>query len=90
MVTSAALDVLLITYAYYTDKGLGITSWSIAMHCASAPHNVEAEMRGCRSKIATLNRKGLVMKLGRSARGADLYCPTLRAIEELNEIFSQK
>jgi len=89
-VTSEALDVMLMTYAYYADKGLGVTSWSIAMHCASAVHNVEREMQGCRKKLGTLSRRGLVMKLGKSSRGADLYCPTLRAIEELNEIFSQK
>ena len=85
-ISPEASEMLIYIYSLYMDNNAGVTVYSIAK-VFSTGVSVTSELTSVRNKIQALEAKGLMLNIGSSKSGSFIYIPTVKAINDLSELF---
>lgn len=82
----ASMEMLVYIYGLYLHTNTGVTVYGLTNKFKdSSVHR--SEMLNTRKKVKHLLSRGLLINVGKSGNNADLYIPSVRAIEDIENIF---
>lgn len=82
--TTEAMELLIYCYLVFLRHSEGVTSQRV---CRDYNKDSDSELQSARNKLNTLERKGYLLKIGKTFGGAFLYIPSVKAIDDLKNIF---
>lgn len=82
--SSEAIDLLIYCYLVFKDNGEGVNSMRV---CKDYNNAANSELQSVRSKLNNLEAKGYLVKLGKTVFGSYLYIPSVKTIEDIENIF---
>lgn len=84
-ISAEGSELLLYVYSVFKEKGSGVTSYMVCNTYYLSKDVKGSELQNCRKKLVTLEKRGMLSKLGKSAFGSYVYVPSVKAIEEISE-----
>lgn len=83
----ATLDLLFYIYSLYVVSNTAVTVYGMAREFGKDA-TLGSEMANVRNKVRILVRKGLLIVVGKTVNNADLYIPSAKAIDDIENIFA--
>lgn len=85
-ISVVGLEMLFYIYSLYVSGNTGVTIYGLSK-VFNKYVKVSSEMNNTRKKIRVLQSKGLLVNVGKTVNNADLYIPSVKAIEDIENIF---